>query len=85
MKKIIIIYALLGLAALYSSTDILYLKADYLSGLVKIQWQSSSEVNVKEFVIEKSSDNISFYKLTSEMPKGSSSAYTIFDLDPHSK
>lgn len=70
---------------LLASTDIINLNADYSSGLVKVQWQTSSEINVKEFVIEKSSDGINFNKLTTETAKGSSSSYSVFDLNPHSK
>lgn len=68
-----------------ASTDVVNLNADYSSGLVKIQWQTSAEINVKEFVIEKSSDGNIFNKLTSETSKGSSSSYSVFDLNPHSK
>ena len=79
------LFFLLLAVNIYASTDVLDMKADYSSGLVKIQWQTSLEVNVREFIIEKSSDNISFNKLTTENPKGSSSTYSVFDLNPHSK
>ncbi|MFO7809862.1 MAG: hypothetical protein R6V47_00630 [Candidatus Delongbacteria bacterium] len=70
---------------LYSSTDIVGLKCDYSSGVVKIAWQSTAEINVKDFTVEKSSDNINFSALTSENPKGSYSDYTVLDMNPHSK
>lgn len=72
-------------AFLLASTDVINLNADYSSGLVKLQWYTSSEINVKEFIIEKSSDGINFNKLTTETAKGSSSSYSVFDLNPHSK
>lgn len=72
-------------AFLLASTDIINLNAEYSSGLVKVQWQTSSEINVREFVIEKSSDGTNFNKLTTETAKGSSSSYSVFDLNPHSK
>lgn len=77
----ILVFPLLLLA----STDVINLNAEYSSGLVKVQWQTSSEVNVKEFIIDKSSDGVNFYKLTSETAKGSSSSYSVLDLNPHSK
>ena len=85
MKKYLIILVLLAVFGVYSSTSILNLSADYSGGLVKIVWQSSTESNVKEFIIEKSSDGITYSRLTSESPKGSSSCYTVFDMSPHSK
>lgn len=72
-------------AFLLASTDIINLNAEYSSGLVKVQWQTSSEINVREFTIEKSSDGTNFNKLTTETAKGSSSSYSVFDLNPHSK
>lgn len=85
MKKTILILLVYSLSAVYCSTGFVDINADYSGGLVKIQWQSSVETNVKEFVIEKSSNNVSFARLTSEAPKGSSSSYTVFDMSPHSK
>jgi len=85
MKKRLLILLIFGFGAVFSSTSVLNFNAEYSSGLVKIEWQSSVETNVKEFIIEKSSNNITFNKLTSETPKGSSSGYTVFDMSPHSK
>jgi len=85
MKKRILILLILSFSVVYSSTGVLNFNAEYSSGLVKIEWLSSVETNVKEFIIEKSSNNITFNKLTSETPKGSSSVYTVFDMSPHSK
>lgn len=85
MKNTIMILLVFSIGTVYSSTGVLNLSAYYSGGLVKIQWQSSIETNVKEFQIEKSSDNTVFTKLTSETPKGSSSSYSVFDMSPHSK
>lgn len=70
---------------LFASTDVINLNAEYSSGLVKVQWQTSSEINVEKFIIEKSADGTNFNKLTTESAKGSSSSYSVFDLNPHSK
>ena len=85
MKNTILILLVLIFGTVYSSTGVVNLDAEYSSGLVKIVWQSSVESNVKEFIIEKSSNNVTFNKLTTESPKGSSSSYTVFDMSPHSK
>lgn len=81
LTAIILLFPLL----VFASTAVMNLNAVYSSGLVKIQWQTSAEVNVKEFVIEKSSDGLNFNKITTETAKGSSSSYSVFDMNPHSK
>jgi hypothetical protein len=65
--------------------EISNLSCVYSGGLVKISWQSGAEQNVKEYMVEKSSDGSVYYKLSSELPKGSMSSYTVFDSNPHSK
>ncbi len=85
MRYALTIISLMMASLVYSSTEILNLKAEYSSGAVKIQWQSGIEINVKEFRIEKSSDNVIFNVFTTQMPQGSSSQYTLIDLNPHSK
>jgi hypothetical protein len=42
-------------------------------------------MNVKEFIIEKSSNSINFESFTTETPKGSNSSYAIIDSNPYSK
>lgn len=78
-------YVLLAVSFVFGSTDILNLKAEYSGGAVKIQWQSGVELNVREFSVEKSSDNISFNPFTTQSAQGTSNLYTIIDLNPHSK
>jgi len=85
MRKTSTILTLLITVFAMGSTDILNLKADYSAGAVRIQWQSSTEFNVKEYSIEKSSDNTYFNIFTSQDPEGSSSAYTVIDITPHTK
>jgi len=85
MKKGLIIIFLISASLLMPSTNILNLNATYSGGLVKIGWQSSIESNVKEYIIEKSSDDVTYTRMTSESPKGSSSTYSVFDLSTHSK
>lgn len=85
MRNLFLILMTIFLTPAFSSTGVLNLTADYSGGLVKIEWQTNIETNVKEFIIEKSSNNVSFNRLTSESAKGSSSTYTVFDLSPQSK
>ncbi|HQO09190.1 MAG TPA: hypothetical protein PLK90_03335 [Clostridiales bacterium] len=85
MKNFALIIILSVIGAAFASTSIINLGAEYSSGLVKIEWKSTTETNVKEFIIEKSSDGTTFGRMTSENPKGSSSDYTVFDMSPHSK
>lgn len=79
------IYILAIVSFVFASTDVLNLKAEYSGGAVKIQWQSGIELNVREFRVEKSSDNISFHTFTIQTAQGTSNSYTIIDLNPHSK
>ncbi|HXK48990.1 MAG TPA: hypothetical protein PKW56_00845 [Clostridiales bacterium] len=80
-----IIYIFLTSSIIFGSTDVLGFRAEYSGGAVKLQWQSGVELNVREFRIEKSSDNISFHSFTTQTAQGSSYLYTIIDLNPHSK
>ena len=84
-NKISVGVLLLFILQLSGSTDVLNLKTDYSSGLVRIRWNTTAEVNVKEFLVEKSSDNHNFNRIATEFPKGSNSSYTVFDTNPYSK
>jgi hypothetical protein len=85
MRNALIIFALVVFGSAFSSTDVLNLRADYSTGAVKIEWLSSVELNVREYWVEKSSDNLSFHKFTTQSPQGTSYTYTVVDLNPHSK
>ena len=84
MKRLFIIILIIFSLA-FSSTSVLNLSGVAESNLVKIQWQTSAETNVKQFIIEKSSDNVIFESFTTETPKGSNSSYAIIDSSPYSK
>jgi len=79
------LYILVMVSFIFASTEVLDLKAEYSGGVVRIQWQSGVELNVREFRVEKSSDNVSFHPFTTQTAQGSSYSYTIIDLSPHSK
>jgi len=77
MKRVIL--TILAVCLTLSAAEIKNLQATYSSGLVKIQWQTTSEANLKSFVIEKSSDGTNFTNLTAESPKGNESNYLVLD------
>ncbi|MBN2790525.1 MAG: hypothetical protein JXR69_10085 [Candidatus Delongbacteria bacterium] len=84
MKNIILII-LIVIGVVLGSTSILNLSIVAETNLVKIQWTTNTETNVKQFIIEKSSDNVNFESFTVETPKGSASSYAIIDSNPYSK
>lgn len=84
MKKIL--FGILAICfSLSASTEILNMQAIYSSGLVKIQWNTGRELNVKNLVVEKSQDGINFTTLTTETPKGNNSEYLVLDKTLFSK
>lgn len=76
---------LFAVSLIFGSTSIINLSGVADGSLVKIQWQTTAETNIKEFVIEKSSNNIIFESFTTETPKGSNSSYVIIDSNIYSK
>ena len=78
MKKILLVIFTVC-CTLSASTEISNLQADYSSGLVKLQWQTSRETNVRQLVIEKSQDGMNFTILATENPKGNNSDYLVLD------
>ena len=79
------IIILVAFSLIFSSTSVVNLTVVTEGSLVKIQWQTTAETNIKEFIIEKSSNNITFESFTTETPKGSNSSYAIIDSNAYSK
>ena len=84
MKRVLVIL-LLVFSLVFGSTSVINLSGVVDGSLVKIQWKTTAETNVKEFIIEKSSNNITFESFTTETPKGSNSSYAIIDSNTYSK
>ena len=84
MKRVFIIL-LFAVSLTFGSTSVVNLSGIADGSLVKIQWQTTAETNVKEFIVEKSSNNITFESFTTETPKGSNSSYAIIDSNIYSK
>ncbi len=79
------IIVLVALSFVFGSTTVVNLTGVTEGSLVKIQWQTTAETNIKEFIIEKSSNNTIFESFTTETPKGSNSSYAIIDSNAYSK
>ena len=84
MKRMFVIL-LFAVSLMLGSTSVVGLSGIADGSLVKIQWQTTVETNVKEFTVEKSSNNITFESFTTETPKGTNSSYTIIDSNIYSK
>ncbi len=84
MRKLFII-VLFTISLIFGSTTVVNLTGVAESSLVKIEWQTTVETSIKEFIVEKSSNNITFESFTTETPKGSNSSYAIIDSNPYSK
>lgn len=46
---------------------------------IRLEWKTGDEVNLKEFIIERKTQQTSYVELTSITPKGSNSFYTYID------
>lgn len=78
MKKILFAIMIICFT-LSASTEISNMQAIYSSGLVKIQWNTGRELNVKNLIVEKSQDGVNFTTLSTEIPKGNNSEYLVLD------
>jgi len=85
-RKISILFILFfAMSLLYSSTTISDFTASVNSSMVKLDWESGTESNIKHFTIEKSSDDINFEVFNNIRPKGSNSSYLVLDKNPYDK
>ena len=87
-RKIVLLIFVLFFAmstALYSSTTISNFTATVTSSIVKLDWDSGTENNVKYFIVEKSSDNINFEVFNNIRAKGNNSSYLVLDKNPYDK
>lgn len=57
--------------------DFFYAKSE--DGKVKIEWKTTSESNLKEFVIERRTYNTSYTEVSRISPKGNNSYYVFYD------
>jgi len=81
MKKTFITVSLLLIlsAIVFSATIIENFTVKTGKDQVVITWKTRDEVNLQEFEIERSSDNITFFAITSIKPKGNNSEYKYTD------
>lgn len=57
--------------------DFFYAKSE--DGKVKIEWKTTSESNLKEFIIERRTYNTSYTEVSRISPKGNNSYYVFYD------
>ena len=60
--------------------SLLEFKANILNGSGYLQWSTSSELNSRDFNIEKSADGINFYKIGTVKAAGNSSLTTYYNF-----
>ena len=61
--------------------ELIYFKGHDKDGLVLLEWETGSEVNVESFIIEKSNNGVDFFQLGNKAAKGSSSINTFYSFD----
>jgi hypothetical protein len=77
--KIIFLALIFSVGSLIAGAflDFFYAKSE--DGKVKIEWKTTSESNLREFVIERRTHNTPFTEVTIINPKGNNSYYQYFD------
>ena len=83
MKKIFALLILLITITAFCSTNILNLSASFKNGMTTIKWNTTDEVQVNQFIVEKSSDGTNFTSFKIVDPKGSNSSYAVIDRNPY--
>ena len=74
---------LLLATTIFCSTNIVNLAASFKNGMTTIKWNTTNEVQIQKFVVEKSSDGANFTTFKVVDPKGSSSSYAVIDRNPY--
>ncbi len=69
IKSIIILFLIVASVSLYAGADILKLTARSQNGNVVVFWQSSTETNLKHYVVERKTVNGSFVEVGTVLPK----------------
>ena len=80
MKKIALyIILLFAVSTAFAGAYFEFFNAKSESGNIKLEWKTSDESNVKQFVIERRTAQGGFVYLQTITPKGSNSYYTFVD------
>ena len=83
MKLSTIILSLLIFATVYAGAYIQYFQGRSESDNIKLEWQTSEEINLQKFVIERKTPQSSFAEIATVLPKGSNSYYTYTDVNTY--
>ena len=81
MKRgtIILFSILVVAAAIYAGTFLDYIQGSSVGEDVLLEWQTSAEVNLKHFVIERRTIQNPYIELATVEPKGNNSFYSYLD------
>ncbi len=83
MKLSTIIVTFLIVATVYAGAYIEYFHARSESDDVRLEWQTSEETNLQNFVVERKTPQSSYTEIASVQPKGNNSYYTFTDQNAY--
>ncbi len=82
-KQLFIFLTFLSLSSLLGGVFIDFINAKNEGENVRIEWKTSDEKNVKEFVVERKTPQTEFVAIESIQPKGSNSYYSYLDKNTY--
>ena len=77
--KIIAIVCLFAIATAFASAFLDFFQAKSENGVIKLEWKTGDEKNLKEFQVERRTVNSQFIPIAAISPKGSNSYYIFQD------
>jgi hypothetical protein len=83
MKKSIIISLLLIVATIYAGAELNYFHVRSEGDNIRLEWQTMTESNLQNFVIERKTPQSAFIEIGSVSPKGSNSIYSYVDQNTY--
>jgi hypothetical protein len=83
MKLSTIIVTFLIVATVYAGAYIEYFHARSESDDVRLEWQTSEETNLQNFVVERKTPQSSYTEIASVQPKGNNSYYSFTDQNAY--
>jgi hypothetical protein len=83
MKLSTIIVTFLIVATVYAGAYIEYFHARSESDDVRLEWQTSEETNLQNFIVERKTPQSSYTEIASVQPKGNNSYYTFTDQNAY--
>lgn len=83
MKKSTTFIVFLIVATIYAGASVSYFHVRSEGDNIKLEWQTSSESNLQNFVIERKTPQSTFIEVGSVSPKGSSSVYSYVDQNTY--